>query len=54
MPKFNCPHCGMIFEMNYLKWLFTTPFHWFSFRKMKDYRLTKCPYCGKKSYMRKY
>ena len=42
--KFYCVHCGKNFEMNWFKWLFTTPFHMFGKRK------TKCPVCGKKSW----
>lgn len=46
--KLQCPKCGHHFEYkNYFDWLFRTPFHWFG------KRLTKCPYCKEKSYMRR-
>jgi hypothetical protein len=41
------------FEIGFWKWMFTTAFHWFNFKKWKDYRKTKCPYCSKKSYMKR-
>lgn len=53
MAKFHCKNCDKDFEMNYFKWLFTTLFHWFSFKHGRDYRLTKCPHCSKKSWMRR-
>ena len=54
MAHFCCPNCGEMFQMNWIKWMFTTLFHWFNFKEWKDYRKTKCPCCGKKSYMRKW
>ena len=53
MAKFKCPKCEKEFEMNYWKWIFTTLFHWFSFKKWKDYRKTKCPHCGEKSWIKR-
>ena len=53
MAKFTCPVCGETFEKNFWKWLFTTAFHWFNFKEWRDYRKTKCPYCGHKSYMKR-
>ncbi len=49
--KLSCPVCGHEWTIGYWKWIFTTLFHWFSFKKMKDKRYTKCPYCGHKSWM---
>ena len=54
MAKFTCPTCGKTFEKNYWKWLFTAIFHKFSFKELRDYRKTKCPYCGTKTYMKKH
>ena len=49
--KLKCPECNHEWEMNYLKWIFTALFHNFSFKIWKDKRLTKCPNCGKKSWV---
>ena len=46
MSKFYCQYCHSYYEKNYFKWLFTTLFHWFG------YRMTKCPHCGHKSYVK--
>ena len=46
MAKFKCNYCEKTFEKNWFKWLFTTAFHWFG------KRWTKCPYCGKYSYVK--
>ncbi len=54
MVHFCCPNCGEMFQMNWWKWMFITAFHWFNIREWRDYRRTKCPCCGKKSYMRKW
>ena len=51
---FTCPKCNGSFQMRWSKWIFTTIFHWFNFKEMRDYRKTKCPYCGKKSYMKRW
>ena len=53
MSKFKCPKCNQEFKMNYWKWIFTTIFHWFSFKELRDYRKTKCPLCGEKSWMKR-
>ena len=53
MSRFKCPRCGKEFEMPYLKWIFTTLFHRYSFKEYKDYRLTKCPYWRQKTYMKR-
>lgn len=53
MAKFYCPKCNNKFEMNFWKWMFTTVFHWFNFQERRDYRKTKCPICGQRSYMRR-
>lgn len=43
-----CPKCGNVFYYkNIIWWILYTPFHWFG------KRLTKCPKCGKKKYMRR-
>lgn len=52
MRKFECPHCGETWTMSYLRWVLTAPFHWFSVKEMRDYRKTKCPYCGKKGWLK--
>lgn len=46
MARFRCAYCEKEFEKNWFKWLFTTPFHWFS------KRYTRCPHCHGKSYMK--
>jgi predicted RNA-binding Zn-ribbon protein involved in translation (DUF1610 family) len=49
---FKCPECGEIYTIDsYWKWLFTTYVHCFDFVRRKDYRRTKCPHCGKKSFV---
>ena len=53
MSKFKCPKCEKEFEMNYFKWIFTTLFHRISFSEFLDYRLTKCPHCKEKSYIKR-
>lgn len=47
MSKFICPKCNKTFEMSYFKWILCSPFHMF-FK-----RLTKCPNCGERSWMKK-
>lgn len=54
MAIFTCSKCGESFQMSWWKWMFITVFHWFSFKEMKDYRLTKCPYCKEKSFMKRW
>ena len=42
----RCPKCDTQFTVNgYWRWVFTSPFHGITTRK------TKCPKCGKRSYM---
>ena len=47
----TCPHCGHKWVMKYSKWIFTTLFHIFNLFSWKDYRYTKCPICGQKSWI---
>lgn len=54
MASFYCPWCESTFEIGFWKWIFTSPFHYFNFKEMRDYRRTKCPYCGIKTYMRRW
>ena len=53
MTKFTCPNCNKTFEMNFWHWIFSTTFHWFDIFNFRDIRKTKCPHCGKKSYMKR-
>ena len=46
MAKFKCAYCEKEFKKSWLKWLFTTPFHWFG------KRYTRCPHCHGQSYMK--
>ena len=46
---FTCPKCKYMWSYGYFEWIFKALFHWFNFRKMKDYRWTKCPRCGETS-----
>ena len=44
---FVCPKCQKTFMIHgYWNWVFHAPFHWFG------KRLTKCPECGKRSWVR--
>lgn len=46
--KLICPKCGEeIFYKNYWHWVWKAPFHTFT------KRLTKCPHCGKRSWMKR-
>lgn len=46
--KVICPKCGnYITYKNWFSWIWYTPFHWF------DKRLTRCPRCGERSYMKR-
>jgi ribosomal protein S27AE len=46
--KVICPKCGnYITYKNWFSWIWHTPFHWF------DKRLTRCPRCGERSYMKR-
>ena len=43
-----CPICKWHFGYkNYWHWVWKAPFHWFG------KRLTKCPFCGYKSWMKR-
>ena len=43
-----CPKCGQTIHFkNWFHWVWYSPFHWFG------KRLTKCEYCGKKSWMKR-
>ena len=53
MIKLTCPNCNKTFEMTFWNWIMTTPFHWFDFITFRDSRKTKCPHCGKKTYMKR-
>lgn len=53
MEKFKCPKCGKEFQMSFLKWIFTAPVHNFHMFEWRDYRNTKCPHCGKKSFIKR-
>ena len=60
MKKINliCPKCGHEFSFkNYWHWVWHSPFHWLMLETIADrpyeIRKTKCPHCGKKSWMRK-
>ena len=53
--KLKCPKCEHEWECNYWKWVWKAPFHWLVLQKkplrIRDYRKTKCPNCGKKSWI---
>jgi DNA-directed RNA polymerase subunit RPC12/RpoP len=51
MRKLKCPICKHEWKISYLRWLFTSPFHCFSFKAWRDKRKTKCPNCGEKSWI---
>ena len=56
--KVICPNCGeTIHFKNYWHWIWNTPFHWLWFDKetkiIRDYRKTKCPHCGERSFMKR-
>ena len=53
MSEFKCPKCEKSFKMNFFKWLFSTLIHSFSFKEWADYRLTRCPNCKEKSYIKR-
>ena len=42
-----CPHCAWcLIYKNWFYWVFRTPFHFFSKRKIK------CPKCGKSAFVK--
>ena len=49
--KLKCPNCEHEWDYSYFQWILKAPFHLFSFSKWKDFRKTKCPKCGKKSWI---
>ena len=49
--KLKCPHCGNEWEYSYWQWVWKAQIHCFNFIKWKDKRYTKCPNCGKKSWI---
>jgi hypothetical protein len=55
MIKLQCPKCKHEWKTKYFKWVFKAPFHWFYFDvkafRPRDLRKTKCPKCGKKSWI---
>lgn len=44
--KLKCPECNHEWEYGYWEWVWKAPFHTFT------KRLTKCPKCGKRSYIK--
>lgn len=42
-----CPKCDNVFIYNWFVWVLHSPFHWFG------KRYTKCPHCGKRSWLRR-
>ena len=52
---FRCPKCGHEWEWNYWTWIIKSPFHWIGIDPKvgypRDYRKTKCPKCGEKSWI---
>lgn len=51
MRKLKCARCGHEWTWSWIRWVMSSPFHHFSFRKGKDFRKTKCPNCGVKSWI---
>ena len=47
----TCPKCAASWQWGYFKWILKAPFHWFNFTTWRDKRYTKCPCCGKRSWM---
>ena len=47
----TCNVCAASWQWGFWKHVFKAPFHLFDFRIWKDRRLTKCPYCGCKSWI---
>ena len=56
--KLTCPKCGETFyHINYWHWVWKSPFHWLWWdretKRIRDYRLTRCPHCWSKEYMKR-
>lgn len=54
----KCPKCECGFHYkNYWHWVWKAPFHWLWWDKktnrIRDYRLTKCPHCDERSWMKR-
>lgn len=49
--KLHCPECGYEWEYGYWEWIWKAQMHCFNFLIWKDKRKTKCPNCGKKSWI---
>ena len=49
--KLTCPECGHKWTWGFWEWVLKTPFHMFNFHAMRDARKTKCPKCGKTSWI---
>ena len=46
--KLDCPKCGARFYFaNWFMWVLHSPFHMFA------KRLTKCPHCGERNFMKR-
>lgn len=46
--KVICPKCrDTIYYKNWFDWIWHTPFHWFTKRRVK------CPYCDEVSYIKR-
>ena len=53
-----CPKCGTVLQFkSYWDWVWKTQFHWLWWdketKRIRDYRLTKCPNCGYKGYVKR-
>ena len=55
MIKLKCPECNHEWTTGYWRWVFKAPFHWLRYKGKKfgfrDFRKTKCPACGQKSWI---
>ena len=53
--KLECPKCGHVWEYGYWQWVWKAQLHWLVFKcnpaSIRDYRKTKCPNCGEKSWI---
>ena len=53
-----CPNCkGRIYHISYWHWVWKSPFHLLSWdketKRIRDYRLTKCPHCCEKNWIKR-